>query len=44
MSKPLAIVVVAAHWENAPVVISGSAAGTPLYHDFGGFHSRYYTL
>lgn len=44
MPKPRAIVVVSAHWEDAPVAISGSAAGTPLYYDFGGFHPRYYTL
>jgi 4,5-DOPA dioxygenase extradiol len=44
MPKPRSIVVVSAHWENAPVAISGSAAGTPLYYDFGGFHPRYYTL
>lgn len=44
MPKPRAIVVVSAHWENAPVAISGSAAGTPLFYDFGGFHPRYYTL
>jgi 4,5-DOPA dioxygenase extradiol len=44
MPKPRAIVVVSAHWENAPAAISGSAAGTPLYYDFGGFHPRYYTL
>ena len=42
--KPRAIVVVSAHWENAPAALSGSAAGTPLYYDFGGFHPRYYTL
>lgn len=44
MPKPRAIVVVSAHWENAPPAISGAAAGTPLYYDFGGFHPRYYTL
>jgi 4,5-DOPA dioxygenase extradiol len=44
MPKPRAIVVVSAHWENAPVAISASAAGIPLYYDFGGFHPRYYTL
>jgi 4,5-DOPA dioxygenase extradiol len=44
MPKPRAIVVVSAHWENAPAALSGSAAGTPLYYDFGGFHPRYYTL
>lgn len=30
MPKPRAIVVVSAHWEDAPVAISGAAAGTPL--------------
>lgn len=44
LPKPRAIVVISAHWENAPVAISGAAAGTPLYFDFGGFHPRYYTL
>ena len=44
MPKPKAIVVVSAHWENAPAAISSAAAGTPLLYDFGGFHQRYYTL
>ncbi|BCJ47604.1 dioxygenase [Actinoplanes ianthinogenes] len=44
MPKPRGIVVVSAHWEAAPAALSGSAAGTPLYYDFGGFHPRYYTL
>ncbi|WP_262705788.1 MULTISPECIES: DODA-type extradiol aromatic ring-opening family dioxygenase [Streptomyces] len=44
MPKPRAIVVVSAHWEKAPVAISGAAAGTPLYYDFSGFHPRYKTL
>ena len=44
MPKPRAIVVVSAHWENAPLAISSAEAGTPLYYDFGGFDRRYYTL
>ena len=44
MPKPRAIVVVSAHWENAPLAVTGITAGTPLYYDFGGFHPRYYTL
>lgn len=44
MPKPRAIVVVSAHWEDAPIAVSGAAAATPLYYDFGGFHPRYYTL
>ncbi len=44
LPKPRAIVVVSAHWEEAPAALSASAAGTPLYYDFGGFHPHYYTL
>ncbi|MFI6588085.1 DODA-type extradiol aromatic ring-opening family dioxygenase [Embleya sp. NPDC050493] len=44
MPKPRAVVVVSAHWERAPVAISGTAAGTPLHYDFSGFHPRYKTL
>ncbi|PWI04512.1 dioxygenase [Streptomyces sp. NWU339] len=44
MPKPRAVVVVSAHWEDAPLALSSSAPGTPLYYDFGGFHPRYYTL
>ena len=44
MPKPRAIVIVSAHWEDAPVAISSAAAGTPLVYDFGGFHPRYYEL
>ena len=44
MPKPKAIVVVSAHWERASLAISATAAGTPLYYDFSGFHPRYKTL
>ncbi|RKS08757.1 4,5-DOPA dioxygenase extradiol [Nocardiopsis sp. Huas11] len=44
MPKPRAIVVISAHWEQAPAAISGTKAGTPLYYDFSGFHPRYKTL
>lgn len=44
LPKPRAIVVVSAHWENAPLAVTGTAAGTPLYYDFGGFDPHYYTL
>src|SRR3954462_2644768 len=44
MPKPRGIVIVSAHWEDAPLAVSGGAAGTPLYYDFGGFHPHYYTL
>jgi 4,5-DOPA dioxygenase extradiol len=44
LPKPKAIVIVSAHWEDAPPALSGTAAGTPLLYDFGGFHPHYYTL
>ncbi|MEU0242263.1 class III extradiol ring-cleavage dioxygenase [Nocardiopsis sp. NPDC006198] len=44
MPKPRAVVVVSAHWEQAPAAISGAAAGVPLHYDFSGFHPRYKTL
>lgn len=43
MPKPKAILVVSAHWENAPLAISATEP-TPLYYDFWGFHPRYYEL
>jgi len=44
LPKPRGIVIVSAHWEDAPLAITGAVSGTPLYYDFGGFHPRYYTL
>jgi 4,5-DOPA dioxygenase extradiol len=44
MPKPKAILVVSAHWEAAPIMVSGSAARTNLVYDFGGFHPRYYQM
>lgn len=44
MPKPLGIVVISAHWEEAPAAISATAAGVPLYYDFSGFHPVYKTL
>ena len=37
MPKPTAILIVSAHWESAPLMISAPDAGTPLVYDFGGF-------
>lgn len=42
ITKPKGILVVSAHWENAPVAISSMDANTPLIYDFGGFAPRYY--
>ncbi|MET0422494.1 MAG: class III extradiol ring-cleavage dioxygenase, partial [Actinoplanes sp.] len=44
MPKPTSILIVSAHWETAPLMLSASAANTPLVYDFGGFHPRYYQL
>src|SRR3984885_1847616 len=44
MPKPRAILIVSAHWEAAPLMLSAPAAHTPLVYDFGGFHPRYYTM
>ncbi|MEU1184548.1 class III extradiol ring-cleavage dioxygenase [Streptomyces sp. NPDC005820] len=44
LPKPTAILIVSAHWEDAPLAVSAAAAGTPLVYDFGGFHPRYYRM
>jgi hypothetical protein len=44
LPRPTAILIVSAHWESAPLSLSGSAAGTPLVYDFGGFAPRYYQM
>lgn len=42
MPKPKAILIVSAHWEEAP--LSLSAPGAPLVYDFGGFAQRYFSM
>ncbi|MFM9445537.1 dioxygenase [Streptomyces acidiscabies] len=44
LPRPTSILIVSAHWEDAPLAISASAAHTPLVYDFGGFHPRYYRM
>ncbi|MGW6117824.1 DODA-type extradiol aromatic ring-opening family dioxygenase [Nocardia sp. NPDC055165] len=44
MPKPRGIVVVSAHWEQAPAAVTAAVAGTPLYYDFSGFDPHYKTL
>jgi 4,5-DOPA dioxygenase extradiol len=44
MPKPKGILIVSAHWEQAPLTLSSPSAGTPLVYDFGGFQPRYYQL
>jgi 4,5-DOPA dioxygenase extradiol len=43
LPKPQAILIVSAHWESAPLSISGTQP-TELVYDFGGFDPLYYTM
>src|SRR3982075_1317971 len=42
LPRPSAVLIVSAHWENAPLTIGATRTGTPLVYDFGGFPERYY--
>src|SRR5689334_9997514 len=42
LPRPKAILIVSAHWESAPVMLSANQA--PLVYDFGGFAPRYYQM
>jgi 4,5-DOPA dioxygenase extradiol len=44
LPKPKSVLIVSAHWEAAPLMMTAPEAGTPLVYDFGGFHPRYYTM
>ncbi|MGH3214260.1 MAG: dioxygenase family protein [Trebonia sp.] len=44
LPKPRGVLIVSAHWEAAPLMLSAPGAGTPLVYDFGGFAPRYYSL
>jgi 4,5-DOPA dioxygenase extradiol len=41
LPRPTGVLIVSAHWESAPVMLSATAAGTPLVYDFGGFDPKY---
>lgn len=43
LPKPKAILVVSAHWEEAPVTL-GATTTAPLVYDFWGFPERYYEV
>ncbi len=42
LPEPTAILVVSAHWENAPLSIGATTDAAPLTYDFAGFAARYY--
>jgi 4,5-DOPA dioxygenase extradiol len=44
LPRPKCILIISAHWEAAPLMLSAPAAHTPLVYDFGGFHPRYYAM
>ena len=44
MPKPTAVLIVSAHWESAPVMLSSPEASTALVYDFGGFAPVYYRM
>lgn len=44
LPRPKGILIVSAHWESAPLMISSPERGTPLVYDFGGFPERYHKM
>jgi 4,5-DOPA dioxygenase extradiol len=44
LPKPRGILIVSAHWESAPLALSGTQAATPLVYDFGGFDRRFFEM
>ena len=44
LPRPSAILIVSAHWESAPLMLSASGPGVGLVYDFGGFEERYYRM
>ena len=43
LPKPKAVLIVSAHWESAPLMVSSSRPAELVY-DFGGFHPMYYRM
>jgi 4,5-DOPA dioxygenase extradiol len=43
LAQPTAILIVSAHWENAPLTL-GATTTVPLLYDFWGFPQRYYEV
>jgi 4,5-DOPA dioxygenase extradiol len=44
LPRPRSILMVSAHWEQAPVTVSATSGDVPLTYDFWGFPRRYYEV
>jgi 4,5-DOPA dioxygenase extradiol len=44
IDRPKAILIVSAHWESAPLMLSASGPNVGLVYDFGGFAEKYYRM
>lgn len=44
MPKPKGVLIVSAHWESAPLMLSSPERGTPLVYDFAGFAPVYFQM
>ncbi len=42
LPRPAAVLMVSAHWTQAPLTLGATEAGVPLIYDFYGFPDRYY--
>ncbi len=44
LPRPERILMISAHWEQAPITVSASARPVPLVYDFWGFPEKYYAV
>ena len=44
VARPANILMVSAHWEEAPLALSATSGDVPLLYDFWGFPRRYYEV
>lgn len=44
LPRPSSVLMVSAHWEQAPVSVSATSGDVPLVYDFWGFPQRYYEV